>query len=103
MIEEALGLGPRYYCILRSKLPEFFNRGYLLAQFLPHDKFVLHPAWGLPLGGPFVNSLQAIKMGVSISVRRIPLEERPHHCFICHDQFCDHMMDVEFSGSISKV
>ena len=63
MIEEALGLGPRYYCIQRSGLFEFSNRVYLLAQFLPHEKFVLYPARGPPLDGPFANSPQAIEMG----------------------------------------
>ena len=99
MIEEALGLGPRYYYILRSELPEFSDRVYLLAQFLPHEKFVLHPAWGPPLGGPFSNSPQAIEMGAAISARRIPLEERPFFCFICHERFCDHMMDEVFGGA----
>ena len=103
MVGEALGLGPRYYCILRTMNPEFSNRVYLLAQFLPHEKFSLYPAWGHPLNGPFVNSPQVCEIGEAISRRRIPMEERHFYCFICHDRFCDHMMDEKFGGSILDV
>ena len=48
MVKEALGLGPRYYGILRTSHPGFSERLFLLAQFLPHQKFYLYPHFGLP-------------------------------------------------------
>ena len=103
MIEEALGLGPCYYCIMRLGVPGFSARVYLLTQFLPHEKFCVHPAWGPPLVGPFDNSPQASGIGDAISDRRIPMDVPPFTCFICHDCFCDHMMDEEFGESILEV
>ena len=103
MVTEALGLGPCFYCILRTLNPEFSNQVYLLAQFLPYEKFYLHPSWGHPLNGPFDNSRQSSEMGAAISRRRIPMEQGPLFCFICHDRFCDHMMDEDFGGTILEV
>ena len=69
---EALGLGPRLYCIMRIGTLGFSERVYLLAQFLPPEKLCLYPFWGTPLGGPFDKSPEAREIGAAISCQRIP-------------------------------
>ena len=49
MVCEALGLGPQYYCIMRSYHPGFVEQVFLLIQFLPDSKMYLYPHFGLPL------------------------------------------------------
>ena len=94
---EALGLGPDYYCVQRTLHPHyadrFTTRLLLLLQFLPPHKIVLHPYYGLPLRGPFTNSVHLQLIGTEIFHRRIPQEELPPYCPVCHDCYCDHMMD----------
>lgn len=94
---EALELGPAYYCVLRPFHPSsdsrFTNRLHLLLQFLPPHKIVLHPYYGSPLRGPFATSVHLQIIGSAIHNRRIPDEELPLYCPVCHDCFCDHAMD----------
>ena len=94
---EALELGPTYYCVMRPFHPSnegrFTNRFLLLLQFLPPQKIVFHPFYGLPLIGPFVTSIHLQIIGSAIFNRRIPNEELPPFCPICHVCFCDHAMD----------
>ena len=94
---EALGLGPDYFCVLRPFHPRyadrFTTRLLLLLQFLPSHKVVLHPYYGLPLSGRFINSVRLQLIGSEIFRRRIPHEEMPPYCPVCHDCYCDHMMD----------
>ena len=85
LFAEALGLGPRLYCIMRTGTLGFSEGVYLLAQFLPHEKICLYPFWSTPLGGPFERSPKAHEIGVAISYRRIPMDKRPHNCFICYE------------------
>ena len=61
MVCEALGLGPRLYCVTRNfntrLLDSFSRRLFLLMQFIPPEKIVLFPdQLGLPLRGPFLRS-----------------------------------------------
>ena len=93
MVMEALDLGPTYYCVIRSFSPGFFERLFLLVQFLPHWKMYLHTVYGLPLGGPFNNSPMLIEIGCDIYQRCIPQAERPLYCPACNDYYCDHAMD----------
>ena len=94
---EALELGPTYYCVQRPFPPSyadrFTTRLLLLLQFLPPHKVVLHPYYGLPLRGPFTNLVRLQLIGSAIYNRRIPDRELPPYCPVCHDCFCDHMMD----------
>lgn len=94
MVTEAMGLGPRYYCVMRTYAPGFSERVFLLTQFLPHQKLCLEPHFGLPLRGPFVaGSPQAREIGIAISNRIIPFDARPDVCFPCETCFCDHAME----------
>ena len=93
MAAEALGLGPQFYCVMQMSNRGFFERLFLLLQFLPHQKIYLHPHFGLRLSGPFNRSLYASQVGVAISQRVIPMDERPNTCPICDTCFCDHAMD----------
>ena len=93
MVAEALGLGPRFYCVVSINTQAFSKRLFLLLQFLPHHKISLYPHLGLRLRGPFNRSLHASQVGVAISQRVIPNEERPNTCPIYQICFCDHMMD----------
>ena len=93
MVMEALDLGPSYYYVIRSFCPSFFDRLFLLVQFLPHRKMYLHSIYGLPLGGPFNNSPRLIQIGRDIYQRRIPQAESPMYCPACNDRYCDHAMD----------
>lgn len=93
MVTEALGLGPRYYIVMRTQAPGFSDRVFLLIQFLPHQKVSIYPDFGLPLGGLFGRSPHAREIGTTISNRRIPVDQRPNVCFHCQTCFCDHMME----------
>ena len=93
MVKEALGLGPRFYCILRTSHPGFSQRLLLLAQFLPHQKFYLYPHFGLPPRGPFNFSAHTREVSAAISQRILPTEERPNMCPACDSCFCDHVME----------
>ena len=93
MVTEALGLGPEYYCVMRTNAPGFSERVFLLVQFLPHQKVCINPHFGRPLGGPFRRSPHAREIGEAISSRIIPLDQGPNVCFHCETRFCDHMME----------
>ena len=93
MVCEALGLGPRYYCIMQSAHPRFAERVFLLIQFLPHHKMYFHPNFGLPLRGPLDQSPGTREISVAMSQRIIPFEERPLMCQACDSCFCDHVME----------
>ena len=67
MVCEALGLGPQYYCIMRSYHPSFAERVFLLIQFLPHAKMYLYSHFGLPLRGPLDQSPSTREISVAIS------------------------------------
>ena len=92
MVREALGLGPQYYCIMRSAHPGFTERVFLLIQFLPHRKMYFYPNFGLPLKGPFDQYPRTREISVAMSQRIIPFEERPLMCPACDCLFCDHVM-----------
>ena len=96
MVCEALGLGPQYYCILRSVHLGFAERVLLLIQFLPHHKMYFYPNFGLPLRGPFDQSPWTREISVAMSWRVIPFEERPLMCPACDCCFCDHVMGELF-------
>ena len=93
MVCEVLGLGPQYYCIMRSTHPGFAERVFLLIQFLPHSKMYLYPNFGLPLRGPFDQSLWTREISVAVSQRIIPLEKRLLMFQACDFPFCDHVME----------
>ena len=93
MVLEAMNLGPRYYCVMRTLNPGFSERVFLLAQFIPSAKIYLYPHFGLPLRGPFHFSLHTRGISAAISQRIIPMDERPHMCPACDSCFCDHVMD----------
>ena len=93
IVTEALGLGPQYYCIMRTFPPGFSDRVFLLIQFLPHHKVCIDPCFGTPLGGPFRRSPHAREIGEAISNRVIPLDQRPNVCFPCGTCFYDHAME----------
>ena len=92
MVREALGLGPQYYCIMRSVHPRFVERGFLLIQFLPHHKMYFYLKFGLPLGGTFDQSPRTREISVTMSQRVIPFEKRPLLCPACDCSSCDHVM-----------
>ena len=93
MVMEALGLGPTYYCVMRTFNPGFSERLLLLIQFLPHQKIYVYPYFGSPFRGPFDRSVRLSQLGSEIYHRRLPPTETPHHCPACNDCFCDHAMD----------
>ena len=66
MVCEALGLGPQYYCIMRSIHPGFAEQVFLLIQFLPH-KMYFYPNFGFPLKGPFDQSPWTREISVAMS------------------------------------
>ena len=92
MVREALGLGPQYYCIMRSVHPRFAERFFLLIEFLPHHKMYFYPNFGLPLRGPFDQSPWTREINVANSQCVIPFEERTLMCPACDCSFCDHVM-----------
>ena len=67
MVIEAMGLGPRYYCILRSSHPGFLERAFLLTQFLPHQRMYFYPNFGLPLSDSFDRSPHTKAISVAMS------------------------------------
>lgn len=93
MVREAMGLGPRIYCIIRSLYPAFSERVFLLTQFLPHQKMYFYPFFGLPLRGPFNQSSHTREIAIAISQRIISHAERPNMCPACDSCFCDHAME----------
>ena len=93
MVREAMGLGPRYYCIIRTLYPAFSERVFLLLQFLPHQKMYLYPHFGLPLRGPFNQSPHTREIGNAITQCIIPNEERPNMCPACNSCLCNHAME----------
>ena len=52
IVKEAMGFGPRHYCIMASWDPYFESKLLLLMRYLPEEKMSLRP-WGRPLCGPF--------------------------------------------------
>ena len=92
MVCEALGLGPQYYCIMRSAHLGFAKRVFLLIQFLTHRKMCFYPHFGLPLRGPFDQSPRTREISVVMSQRIISFAERPLMCRACDCCFCDHVM-----------
>ena len=92
MICEVLGLGPQYYCIMRSSHLGFAKRVFLLIQFLPHSKMYLYPNFGLPLRGPFDQPPWTREISVAMSQRVIPFQERPLMSPTCNCSFCNHIM-----------
>ena len=93
MVMEGLGLGLAHYCIMRTFAPTFTDRLFLLLQFLPHHKIHVFPYYGQPFGGPFDNSVSSSVIGSEIYLCRLPEEEIPNYCPVCHHCFCDHAMD----------
>lgn len=96
MAKEAMGLGPRLYCVERLMFPVFSERVFLLAQFLPHHKIYLSPHFGLPLGGPFNFSNHTREIGDAIARRFVSLEGHLL-CPVCHSDLCDHVIDGIFN------
>ena len=92
MVREALGLGPQYYCIMRSYHPGFAERVFLLIQFLPHAKMYLHPHFGLPLRDPFEQSAHTREIRDAIAQRIVPFSKLPLMCPACDTCFCDHVV-----------
>ena len=43
MVTEALGLGPEYYCVMRTRDEDECPWLFLLVQFLPHQKMCINP------------------------------------------------------------
>ena len=92
MVYEALGLGPQYYCIMRSSHLGFAERVFLLIHFLPNSKMYLYPHFGLPLRGPFDFSSHTREIRDAMSQRIIPFVEMPLMCPACDSCFCDHVV-----------
>ena len=92
IVPKALGLGPQYYCIMRSVHPGFAERVFLLIQFLPQRKMYFYPNFGLSLRGPFDQSPWTREIRAIISERVIPFEERPLMCAACDCSFYNHVM-----------
>ena len=92
MVCEALGLGPQYYCIMRSYHPGFAEWVFLLIQFLPHSKMYLYPHFGLPLRGPFDYSPCTREIREAICQRIIPFAKMPLMCPASDSCFCDHVV-----------
>ena len=93
MVMEGLGLGPAHYCVMRTFVPAFSDRLFLLLQFLPHHKIYVFPYFGGPFRGLFDISVRTSMIGSEIYRRRLPEGEFPQYCPACHDCFCDHAMD----------
>ena len=93
MVCEALGLGPQYYCIMRSVHPGFAERVFLLIQFLSHHKMYFYHNFGFLLRGLFDQSPRTREISLAISQCVIPFEERPLMCRACDCSFCDHVME----------
>ena len=92
MVCEALGLGPQYYCIMRSGHPGFAEQAFLLIQFLHHSKMYLYPHFGLPLRGPFDFSPHTREIRDAMSQHVIPFAEMPLMCPACDSCFYDHVL-----------
>ena len=93
LVVEALDLGPRFYCVMRTPNRDFTERLYLLSQFLPTEKICLYPNFMPPLRGIFDRSVHASGIGAAIYRRILPFEERPNMCPACDSCFCDHVME----------
>ena len=93
MVAEALGLGPDYYCVKRSLRYGFDDRLFLLTRYLPAQKICCDPVFGLPPRGPFDRSIRARRVGEAIFERRIPTDDLPKACSVCHSHFCDQAME----------
>ena len=92
MVHEALGLGPQYYCIMRSGHIGFAERVFLLIQFLPHSKMYLYPNFELPLRGPFDQSPCTREIREAMCQHIIPFAKIPLMCPACDSCFCDHVV-----------
>ena len=93
MVQEAMNLGSRRYCVMRTTCRGFSQRVFLLVQFIPHEKICFYPHFELPLGGPFNFSRHTSEVGIAISRRILPMDERPNMCPACDSCFCDHVME----------
>ena len=90
---EAIGLGPSYYCVQGSFHPRFSSRLLLLLQYLPPHKVYIYPYFGLPLRGPFDNTVHLHLLGRQIYRLRLLDNEMPNYCPACNTRLCDHVMD----------
>lgn len=91
MVKEALGLGPRWYCVMHTFDPIFSGRVFLLVHFLPHPKICVYPFFGITLGGnPYFLHYD---LRETIPRRVIPVNERPTMCSVCASCFCDHALE----------
>ena len=93
MVCEALDLGPQYYCMMQSSHPGFAKQVFLLIEFFPHHKMYFYPNVGLPLRGPFDQSLCTREINLAMSQHISPFEERPLMCKACDSYFCNHVME----------
>ena len=53
MLKEIVGLGPLYYCVIRSYNLDFESLLMLVLHYLPKDKFCIYPE-NESLRGPFL-------------------------------------------------
>ena len=93
MVIEALGLGPRFYCVMRTYTRGFSERLFLLLQFLPHERIYLELDFGLLLRAPFDMSAHVRQVGEAICQRILPNDEVPNTCLVCNTCLCDHVME----------
>lgn len=86
MLKEKLGLGPKYYWIVRLESPRFASRIFWLMRMLPREKFCVVPGGAL-LGGPF-KSPRWYPTAVQIQKRNIPHKLWPPKCKRCSALWC---------------
>ena len=87
IIREAMGLGPKHYCIMTSWDPSFESKLLLLMRYLPEEKMSFY-SWGRPLRGPFREPRWQAR-GEAIRTRSIPYRELPPSCPRCHAWWCN--------------
>ena len=49
MLKEIVGLGPLYYCVIKSYNLDFESLFMLVLHYLPKEKFCIYPSGGAPL------------------------------------------------------
>ena len=86
MVKESLGVGPKYYCIIRSTAENFAQKVFLMTRYLPHQKFTIRP-YGPPLEGPFLRPERRL-MGQAMCNRRTPQGDIPPFCPRCYAWWC---------------
>ena len=88
MYKERLGLGPKYYYVEVSGRTRDHNRLFCLTKFLPQEKFIIVGHQVPCLKGLFDMQPKGKAMAIDVLSRRIPVEELPSRCRVCHDRWC---------------